>query len=219
MRPATAAISSSRSASCRSAGSSSRIVAIVGYAAALLLLFASTSIPWLQLVFPVWVLLVSIDIVVLSFRNAGLTGEPGAVRGRESVVIAPLWGDDRKIGVGVVDERHQPPDDGWVAGHVDAVGLGAGQELQQLGLGQGYGQVRRPAVGGGVVDEGAVAEFHPVVLMGVGEVPGDRQPLAPGLGAVDPDGGRVEQLGDGQRRGQPRAADLGVLDLAGPSFL
>jgi len=47
-------------------------VAIVGYAAALLLLFASTSIPWLQLVFPVWVLLVSIDIVVLSFRNAGL---------------------------------------------------------------------------------------------------------------------------------------------------
>ena len=49
----------------------SRIVAIVGYAAALLLLFASSSIPWLQLVFPVWVFLVSINIVILSYRNAG----------------------------------------------------------------------------------------------------------------------------------------------------
>ncbi len=48
----------------------SRVVAGVGYAAALLLLFASTSIPWLQLVFPVWVLLVSINILVLSYRNA-----------------------------------------------------------------------------------------------------------------------------------------------------
>ena len=49
----------------------SRIVAIVGYAAALLLLFASSSLPWLQLVFPVWVLLVSVNIVVLSYRTAG----------------------------------------------------------------------------------------------------------------------------------------------------
>lgn len=49
----------------------SRVVAVVGYAAALLLLFASTTIPWLQLVFPVWVLLVSINIVILSYRNAG----------------------------------------------------------------------------------------------------------------------------------------------------
>jgi hypothetical protein len=49
----------------------SRIVAIVGYAAAVLLLFASSSLPWLQLVFPVWVLLVSVNIVVLSYRNAG----------------------------------------------------------------------------------------------------------------------------------------------------
>jgi len=33
-------------------------------------LFASSSLPWLQLVFPVWVLLVSVNIVVLSYRNA-----------------------------------------------------------------------------------------------------------------------------------------------------
>ena len=48
----------------------SRVVAIVGYAAGLLLLFASSSIPWLQLVFPFWVLLVSINIVILSYRRA-----------------------------------------------------------------------------------------------------------------------------------------------------
>jgi len=51
----------------------SRAVAGVGYAAAVLLLFASSSIPWLQLVFPIWVLLVSADMVVLSYRHAGLT--------------------------------------------------------------------------------------------------------------------------------------------------
>jgi len=48
----------------------SRVVAGVGYSAAvLLLLFASTSIPWLQLVFPLWVLLVSVNIVILSYRS------------------------------------------------------------------------------------------------------------------------------------------------------
>jgi hypothetical protein len=48
----------------------SRLVAGVGYAAALLLLFASSTLPWIQLVFPIWVLLVSINILVLSYRNA-----------------------------------------------------------------------------------------------------------------------------------------------------
>ena len=48
----------------------SRVVAVVGYAAGLLLLFASPSIPWLQLVLPFWVLLVSINIVILSYRRA-----------------------------------------------------------------------------------------------------------------------------------------------------
>jgi hypothetical protein len=49
----------------------SRMISIVGYAAALLLLFGSTSIPWLQLVMPFWVLLVSINIVILTYRGAG----------------------------------------------------------------------------------------------------------------------------------------------------
>jgi hypothetical protein len=47
----------------------SRVVAGFGHAAAVLLLFGSSSIPWLMLVFPVWVLLVSINIVVLSYRT------------------------------------------------------------------------------------------------------------------------------------------------------
>jgi hypothetical protein len=47
------------------------VVAGFGYAAGLLLLFANSSIPWLMLLFPVWVLLVSINIVVLSYRTAG----------------------------------------------------------------------------------------------------------------------------------------------------
>jgi mannose/fructose/N-acetylgalactosamine-specific phosphotransferase system component IIC len=46
----------------------SRVVAGIGYAAALLLLFGSSSIPWLMLVFPVWVL-VSVNVVVLSYRT------------------------------------------------------------------------------------------------------------------------------------------------------
>ena len=41
-----------------------RPVIVVGFAAALVLLFASPTTPWLQLVFPVWVLLVSINILV-----------------------------------------------------------------------------------------------------------------------------------------------------------
>ena len=47
----------------------SRVVVGLGYATALILLFAGTSVPWLQLVFPVWVLIVSVNILILSFRN------------------------------------------------------------------------------------------------------------------------------------------------------
>ena len=47
----------------------SRIIAGVGYASALLLLFASSSVPWLQLVLPLWVLLVSVNIIVISYRT------------------------------------------------------------------------------------------------------------------------------------------------------
>lgn len=48
----------------------SRVIAAMGYAAALLLLLASSLSPWLQLVFPFWVLLVSINILILSYRHA-----------------------------------------------------------------------------------------------------------------------------------------------------
>ena len=48
----------------------SRAVVVAGYLAALVLLFASPTFAWLQLAFPVWVLLVSINLVVLSYRRA-----------------------------------------------------------------------------------------------------------------------------------------------------
>lgn len=50
--------------------SEDKFLSTVFLGSGVLLLFASSSIPWLQLVFPVWVLLVSINIVILSYRNA-----------------------------------------------------------------------------------------------------------------------------------------------------
>jgi hypothetical protein len=46
-----------------------RSVTVVGFAGVLLLLFASPTTPWLQLVFSFWVLLVSINILVLAYRS------------------------------------------------------------------------------------------------------------------------------------------------------
>jgi len=46
-----------------------RPVIVVGFVGALLLLVASPTTPWLQLIFPFWVLLVSVNILVLTYRN------------------------------------------------------------------------------------------------------------------------------------------------------
>jgi len=46
-----------------------RPVTVTGFAGALILLFASPTTPWLQLIFPFWVLLVSVNILVLSYRS------------------------------------------------------------------------------------------------------------------------------------------------------
>ncbi len=48
----------------------SRLVAGVGYLAGLLLLFGTNAIPWIQLVFPFWVFLVGVNIVILTYREA-----------------------------------------------------------------------------------------------------------------------------------------------------
>ena len=48
-----------------------------GYLAAVLLLFTVGSVPWIELVFPVWVLVLSLYLLVASFR-----GKNGAVPGR-----------------------------------------------------------------------------------------------------------------------------------------
>ena len=46
-----------------------RVIIYLGFLGAVLLLFASSTIPWLQIVFPFWVLLVSINILVLSVHG------------------------------------------------------------------------------------------------------------------------------------------------------
>ena len=46
-------------------------MAFAGYAASLVLLFANRYIDWAVLVFPLWVLLISLHILVDSLRGAG----------------------------------------------------------------------------------------------------------------------------------------------------
>jgi len=53
-----------------------RPVTVIGFAGALILLFASPTTPWLQLIFPFWVLLVSINILVLSYRSRNPSSTP-----------------------------------------------------------------------------------------------------------------------------------------------
>jgi len=48
-----------------------RAIVIIGYVSALALLFTSSTLPWVQLVFPLWVLLVSVNILVISYRRTG----------------------------------------------------------------------------------------------------------------------------------------------------
>ncbi len=53
-----------------------RPVIVVGFVGSLLLLFASPTTPWLQLIFPFWVLLVSINILVLAYRSRTPSAAP-----------------------------------------------------------------------------------------------------------------------------------------------
>lgn len=57
-----------------------RWLAFVTYSAALALMFTLTYSLWVSLVFPAWVLIVSIYILVLNFRGSDTLAEIGAVR-------------------------------------------------------------------------------------------------------------------------------------------
>ncbi len=46
-----------------------RVIAWIGYLVGLLLLVAGTAVPWIEIVFPVWVLLVSVNILTLTYRR------------------------------------------------------------------------------------------------------------------------------------------------------
>jgi hypothetical protein len=48
-----------------------RVIVWFGYAAALILLLTASTLPWIELVFPLWVLVVSIDLLIQSYRCAG----------------------------------------------------------------------------------------------------------------------------------------------------
>jgi hypothetical protein len=50
----------------------------LGYAIALLLLLGSTVLPWAELLFPLWVLLVSVFLLVASFRQTSAESDTGA---------------------------------------------------------------------------------------------------------------------------------------------
>jgi hypothetical protein len=50
-----------------------RTIAWAGYLVGLILLVAGTTIPWIEIVFPAWVLLVSVDILFLTYRRPLLT--------------------------------------------------------------------------------------------------------------------------------------------------
>jgi len=52
-------------------------LAFGGYATALVLLLAVSVTPWVELLFPVWILLVSVDTLVANFRSRHAAGEPG----------------------------------------------------------------------------------------------------------------------------------------------
>jgi len=51
------------------AGAHSRAVAVLGLVVGVVLLFAASSVPWLLMAFPAWVLIVSVNLLVLSMRQ------------------------------------------------------------------------------------------------------------------------------------------------------
>ena len=46
-----------------------RVVVYCGYVLALALLFTSSTLPWIQVVFPIWVFIVSVNILIISYRR------------------------------------------------------------------------------------------------------------------------------------------------------
>ena len=108
---------------------------------------------------------------------------------------------------------------GGVTGVGDPVVVAGHQECGELRSGCRDGGIGGRQRVGWVVDEHAVAQLHAVVLVGVGDVPGDREVCVPCGGPVDADGDGVEELGDGQRRSEARAVDVGVVDGVGPKLL
>jgi hypothetical protein len=58
-----------------------RPLAFAGYGLGAVLLLAITDFPWIALVFPLWVLLISLTILLANFRTRGRAKAPGAAAG------------------------------------------------------------------------------------------------------------------------------------------
>lgn len=62
-----------------------RVIAWFGYLVGLLLLVASTTVPWIEMVFPLWVLFVSVDFLIRTYRRQDpILGALGQASGQGS---------------------------------------------------------------------------------------------------------------------------------------
>jgi hypothetical protein len=88
------------------------------------------------------------------------------------------------------------------------LGGAASDGMQEVAVGQRDDEVGRVVAAGGEMDECSVAEFHPIRLVGVAELPSDGHRCVPGVLAIDADGETVEQLSDRQRGCHASGADV-----------
>src|SRR5664279_4730007 len=143
-----------------------------------------------------------------SGRRSPITPFIGAPGRAASGVLRPIRsrGDDGERRVSSLQERQQPTQRRRVSGVLDPGETAPAEQTEQLGLGQGDGQVCRdpgPRVLG--LDERAVGQGQPQRGAAVGELPLDDQGFCGCPGSVDPDREGIEELLDGEGAGHTRA--------------
>jgi hypothetical protein len=71
-----------------------RWLALLGYATALSLLFGAGVVPWLELIFPAWVFVLSVHILVMAFHSPPAASGDHEKAARTAVEVHPVQGDD-----------------------------------------------------------------------------------------------------------------------------
>ena len=151
-------------------------------------------------------------IIILSASPASTRPTLGTHAERPS---GRLWSgrDDCKVGVWLVGVPDEGGEDGCVTVDGDPVGAAGHEEGDELLVGRRERDIGGRKRVGWVVDEDAVAQLHAVVLVVVGDVPGDREVCVPCGGPVDANGDGVKELGDGQRRSEASSYQLNGNEL------